>query len=81
VRVLVKILYLQITYHFVRSTPKHIAWNEELIKALKGFAEDGTQTKDWIQIVQNMTMYFSEFKYNFTRENVRRAYKIHIQDN
>ena len=77
---MVKIFYLQITYHYVRSTPKHIAWNEELIKALKGFAQDCTLYKDWIHIAHQMTMYFSDFQYNFTRINTQNAYKKHIEN-
>jgi hypothetical protein len=68
------------TYHYNSSKPRHIAWNQELLKALKFFTQDSTQKKDWIRIVQKMSIHFSEFKYNFTRENVQKAYQIHIKD-
>jgi hypothetical protein len=68
------------TYHYNSSKPRQIAWNQDLLKALKCFTQDSTQTKDWIQIVQFMSIHFSEFKYKFTRDNVQKAYKIHIED-
>jgi hypothetical protein len=63
----------------VRCAPKNLTWNEELLKALKFYADQSTPKKDWNQIATNMITHFYEFKYNFTRKNVHKAYTTHFK--